>query len=125
MSIARQPSTSWWSCHELAVYLFQEDWLKESKRSFEEEAYSVSCFPVVLCDTSVYSNSIFCLHHIILNTCLLLLRILLLFICIACFLLFSTVFSCTVDVEIFMGEIFRGLNFQEIKFSWMVAPMKI
>ena len=31
----------------------------------------------------------------------------------------------TVDVEIFMGEIFRGLNFQEIKFSWMVAPTKI
>ena len=31
----------------------------------------------------------------------------------------------TVGVEIFMGEIFRGLNFQEIKFLWMVASTKI
>ena len=34
-------------------------------------------------------------------------------------------FNTTVDVEIFVGEIFHGLNFQEIKFSWMVAPTKI
>ena len=30
----------------------------------------------------------------------------------------------TVDAEIFVGEIFRGLNFQEIQFLWMVAPTK-
>ena len=27
-----------------------------------------------------------------------------------------------VDAEIFVGEIVRGLNFQEIQFSWMVVP---
>ena len=30
--------------------------------------------------------------------------------------------ASTIDVEIFEGEICRGLNFQEIKFLWMVAP---
>ena len=33
--------------------------------------------------------------------------------------------GATVDAEIFVGEIFPGLNFPEIKFSWVVAPTKI
>ena len=34
----------------------------------------------------------------------------------------GTAAASTVDAEIFVGEICHGLNFQDIKFLWMVAP---
>ena len=33
--------------------------------------------------------------------------------------------TCTVYAEIFVGEIFCGLNFRGVKFSWLKPPMKI
>ena len=42
-----------------------------------------------------------------------------------CTFVFASVCKCelyTVDTETFVEELFRGLNFQKIKFLWMVAP---
>ena len=39
--------------------------------------------------------------------------------------LFRTEPCYTVNAEIFVGEIFRGLNFHGVKFSWLKPPTKI